>query len=141
MAENKPAAAVKPVAAPNKFAALKTTAQTVAPASVLTDKKTLVGKAFLITEWQMVPSDSKQRKVKYAEVSYVLEDGTEGKFRDASRNGIREQLLQHIGQTIDNAPINEKHTDPILVESGLSVQEFDFENEKGVKTKSNVYTL
>jgi hypothetical protein len=140
MAENKiPAATTK--SATNLFASLKANAKTVEPAMVFVDKSKLVGKPFVIKDWTMVPSTSSIRNVLYAQVNFVLEDGTEGTFRDSSRYGVRQQLADHLGVAVDKVPVGVLNVDPILVADGLVERKFKSENSKGNEIDSVIYTL
>ncbi len=142
--------AVKTAAKPSTpalslFDKLKAEAVQVSAPVIYTDKQDLVGKPFIITEWVRADSKGAVRNVQYAEVSYMLEDGTKGVFRDASQYGVRSQLfaLPEGGKpeagTIYDAPI--------LVPEGLIVREFTTDVEDGnnkgktKEIKSRVYQL
>ena len=146
MADAKPAAtdakSTAATAAAKMFAELKAKATKVEAAKIFTDKKALVGVPFIITTWALIPSESaaaSKRKVVYAEVKYVTEDGTEGSFRDSSQNGIKSQLLGVLGDGAANQGV--WFEDTIYVPEGIIAREFDAENAKGEKIKSTVHML
>lgn len=123
------------------FADLKSKAIKVEAAKVFVDKKTLIGVPFVITSWALIPSESSaasRRKVVYAEVKYVTEDGIEGSFRDSSMSGIKNQLVNLHNDSVAQGVWFET---PIFVPEGIIAREFDTENAKGEKIKSTVHVL
>jgi hypothetical protein len=133
--------------AADMFAQLKAKAVKVKAASLLVDKKTLVGVPFVIKSWALIPSESSaesRRTVVYAEITFIREDNSEGQFRDSSRHGIKNQLINlwaesNPGKSLAHGVVVDDT--PILCPNGVEVRTFKTENKDGKEIDSQVYAL